>query len=120
MLPAWFQLDLIGCVESHVWLRTIRCGQSFGSIRWLLESAKVVREGEGPVPGPLAHGETSIHGKEHRVWRPLGQSEVSGEQYRGAWSLGAVAGDRLGTSQMTGSMAGLGLLEENMAQLGSK
>lgn len=80
----------------------------------------MVREGEGPVPGPLAHGETSIHGKEHRVWRPLGQSEGSGEQYRGDWSLGAVAGERLGTSQMTGSMAGLGLLEENMAQLGSK
>lgn len=72
------------------------------------------------MPGPLARGETSVHGKGHRAWRAAQVVEGSGEQCRGDWSPGPVAGDRLGTSQMAGSLAELGLLKENVAQLGSK
>ena len=68
----------------------------------------------------LAHGETNIHGKGHRAWRAAQVVEGSGEQCTGDWSPGAVAGDRFGTSQMTESLAGLGLLKEKVAQLGSK
>ena len=66
-----------------------------------------MEEEERAVPGPLAHSETNIHGKGHRAWRAAQVVEGSGEQCRGDWSPGAVAGDRLGTSQMTGSLAGL-------------